>query len=333
MLCIEKFKEKVKKRFLRTSLHESSFASDVLTLVGGTAFAQALAVFASPVLTRLYGPEAFGTAALFTSIVGIICVVACLRYELAIMLPKKDEEAANLLGLSLLIAVAISVLLIPILWLGQVPFLNLLNAQELAPYMWLVPISVFLSGAFLALNYWNSRTRRFGRLSVARVNASISTTGVQIGAGLVGHTTGGSLIGASILGSAVSTLVLGGQIWRDDHRNFESISFIGMKAGLFNYKRFPIYETWSALLNFVSLQLPIFILSIFFSPTVVGYYAICNYLLFLPSNFIGGAISQVFFQRSSVAKFDGNLSFVVEATFIRLIAIGLCQRRNKTVQL
>ena len=55
----------------------------------------------APVLTRLYGPEAFGFLALFTSITSIIGVVACMRCELAIMLPKTDEEAANLLGLSL----------------------------------------------------------------------------------------------------------------------------------------------------------------------------------------------------------------------------------------
>ena len=85
-----------------------SFASDVLKLAGGTAFAQALAILASPLITRLYGPEAFGLAALFTSIVGIVGVVACLRYELAIMLPKRDEEAANLLGLSLLPARAMN---------------------------------------------------------------------------------------------------------------------------------------------------------------------------------------------------------------------------------
>jgi len=139
-----------------------------------------------------------------------------------------------------------------------------------------------------------------------------------------GYPTGGSLINASIFGSAVSNLVLGGQIWRDDRKVFRnSISFEGMKEGLSRHRRFPIFDSWSALLNSASLQLPVFLLSVFFSPVVVGYYAICNRLLFLPSNLIGSSISQVFFQRSSVAKYEGNLSFVVETTFIRLILIGL----------
>ena len=48
---------------LKTS-SSSSFASDVLKLAGGTAFAQALALLASALITRLYGPEAFGLASL-----------------------------------------------------------------------------------------------------------------------------------------------------------------------------------------------------------------------------------------------------------------------------
>ena len=96
----------------------SSFATDVLKLVTGTTFAQAVTILASPLLTRLYGPEAFGFLALFTSITSIIGVIACMRYEMAIMLPKTDEEAANLLGLCLLCVAVVSVLAVPALYFG-----------------------------------------------------------------------------------------------------------------------------------------------------------------------------------------------------------------------
>ena len=303
---------------------QSSFTSDVIKLVGGTAFAQALAVLASPVLTRIYGPEAFGIAALFTAVTGIISVVACLRYEQAIMLPKREEEAANILGLSLLIAATIALFLVPVLWLGQEPLLRLLNAQGLAPHRWLVPLAVFLSGVFMALNYWNSRTKRFGRLSVARVNASISTTGTQIGLGLAGYNAGGTLIMAGILGSIVSTLVLGGQILRDDGKIFrENIHLELMKEELRRYRKFPIVDTWSELLNSISWQLPIFMLSAFFSPTVVGFYSIGTRVLQLPMSLVGGSISQVFFQRAAEANAEGTLSLLVENAFRVFATLGL----------
>jgi len=323
MLCYKKIITGL-KAFEKRLYKDHSFIEDVIKLVGGTVFAQGLAVLASPILTRLYGPEAFGFAALFTAITGIVGVVACLRYEMAIMLSKRDEEAANLLGLSLIIAAFMSILLVPVIWVSQEPLLRLLNASELAPYMWLAPPTVFLSGAYLALNYWNSRTKRFGRLSIARINASVSSTGAQIGAGLAGYPTGGSLIGAGILGSAFSTVVLGGQIWRDDHRIFrEGIHFEKMREGLGRHRKFPLIDTLSALLNTISWQIPIFLLSAFFSTSVVGLYTLCIRVLQLPMSFIGSSISQVFFQRAAKAKEEGTLPSLVENVFKVLVAIGL----------
>ena len=83
---------------------QSRFSTDVITLVKGTTVSLLITFLASPVITRLYGPEAFGLAALFTSIISLISVVACLSYEPAIVLPKSDEEAANVFGLCMLLS-------------------------------------------------------------------------------------------------------------------------------------------------------------------------------------------------------------------------------------
>lgn len=302
----------------------SSFATDVLKLVTGTTFAQIIAILASPLLTRLYGPEAFGFLALFTSITSIIGVIACMRYEMAIMLPKTDEEAANLLGLCLLCVAVVSGLTVPALYFGGDALLSLLKAPGLAPYLILVPVFVFISGVFLALNYWNSRTKHFGRLSVARITSSLATTGTQLGAGFAGYATGGSLIGANLVGVSVSTGVLGGQIWRDDHRLLcGSISWRGMVDGLKRYKKFPLIDSSSALMNTASWQLPAFLLAAFFSPVVVGFYALGFRMLQFPMSLIGSSIAQVFFQRASEARSDGTLPFLVENVFRLVVMIGI----------
>lgn len=87
--------------------------------------------FASPILTRLYSPEAFGFLAIFISITSIVGVIACMRYELAIMLLKSDEKAANLLALCLLSVVAISGLTVPALYFGSDAIISLLKAPGL----------------------------------------------------------------------------------------------------------------------------------------------------------------------------------------------------------
>lgn len=241
------------------------------------------------------------------------------------MLPEKDEDAANLLALSLLLAALMGLFMIPVVLLGQGPLLRLLKAPALTGYLlWLAPPSVFLTGAFMALNYWNTRTKRFGRLSIARMNASVAATGTQIGAGLAGHATGGSLIGASILGSAVSALVLGWQIWRDDQRMLlENINLKYMVLGLRRYKRFLLFDTWSSLLNSLSSNLPTLILSAFFNSAVIGYYALGYGVLALPMALIGSSVGQVFFQRAARAKYEGNLGILVEKMTFLLTIISI----------
>ena len=302
----------------------TSFVGDVLKLVSGTAFAQVLNIIAAPFLTRLYGPEAFGLSAIFVGISTIISGIACLRYELSIMLPETDKEAANLLGGSLGLVVIISLLTCPLMWLGKAVIVNFLQAPEIGLYLWLMPLAVFFSGVFLALNYWNSRTKRFGRLSVANAFRSIATKGSQLGVGYAGYTTGGSLIGSNLVGSALATLVLGSQIWRDDRALLlKSISRRSMIAGLKRYYKFPLYNTWAGLLNSISWQLPTFMLSSFFSSTIVGYYALGNTIIRLPMNLIGGSIAQVFFQRAAEAKKRGEISSFVKSVFERLVTYGL----------
>lgn len=289
----------------------------------GTVLAQALGILIMPVVTRLFAPEAFGVAAIFSSMTGIIGVVVCLRYELAIMLPDSNEEAVNILGVSLLSVIIMTSLSALIVWLGNEKIISLLHAPQLKNYLWLVPVAIFIQGIFLALNYWNSRTKHFGRLSIARVTSSLTTTTITLGFGVAGHATGGTLVGAGIAGHAVATSVLGGQIWRDDGKMFlNTIRWQAMKKGIKRYKKFPMFDSWAALMNAISGHLPPLLLAVFFSSTVVGFYALGYRLLSLPIGLIGGSIAQVFFQRAAVANNDGTLPLVVRKTFLRLISLG-----------
>ena len=296
----------------------------MLTLVGGTTFAQILTILSAPILTRLYGPEDFGVWSLFISITSIISVIACMRYDYSIMLPESDEDAVNLLGLSFLAVLVISSLTLPTIWYFKQPIVNILNSPQIGNYLWLIPPFVFINGMFLALNQWNSRTKQFKRLSFSRVSSSISTTATQIGLGLSRNSSKNGLIIGSIAGLSMATLVLGGQIWRDDKNLIRrSLSWKKIYEGLRRYRKFPLIDSWSALMNTISWQLPAFLLAAFFSPAVVGFYSLGFRLLQLPMSFIGGSISQVFFQRAAKARLEGTLDSLVENVFRMLVIIGM----------
>ena len=67
----------------------ATFADNVLTLTGGATIALLITLLASPITSRIFGPQEFGLAALFRSPATMLGAIACLRYEMAIVLPKK----------------------------------------------------------------------------------------------------------------------------------------------------------------------------------------------------------------------------------------------------
>ena len=76
------------KALVNRLLPRASFARSVGVLAGGTAVAQGIGVLALPLITRLYTPEDFSVLAVYSSILGIVAGVACLRLDVASQCPR-----------------------------------------------------------------------------------------------------------------------------------------------------------------------------------------------------------------------------------------------------
>ncbi|WAI01188.1 lipopolysaccharide biosynthesis protein [Methanogenium organophilum] len=300
----------------------SSFLKNTLKLVSGSVIAQTVGILLIPIVTRLYSPDDFGILQLFISITGILAAVSCFAYQLSIMLPKKDEDAANIVGLCIGLISVTSVIsgFILIIFAEQVA--SLLNAPEIANYMVLIPVVVFLNGVFLVFNYWLSRHVRFGSVATARVANSLTGKVVQIGAGM-GTPSALGLIGGTIAGYSFGNLIMLKEIWKHSEL-FKQISWKAIRINAIRYKKFPIYTTWSTVANTMSLQIAPFMLSAFFTVAVVGQYSIANQAVHLPMGLIGGAVGQVFFQKASEQmNKTGNINGLVRDVYTRLISIGI----------
>ena len=140
---------------------KSEFNRNILTLLTGTTIAQAIPIAISPILTRIYTPEDFGIFAIFLAITLIIGSIANGRYELAIMIPKKDEDAINIFALGFIITTSISLLLLVLVLIFQRYFIFLLKNEEIGVWLYFVPISVFFFGIFNILNYFNNRKKNY----------------------------------------------------------------------------------------------------------------------------------------------------------------------------
>src|SRR5690606_3772448 len=167
-------------------------------MAGATAGGQLIVLLSLPILTRLYTPEEFGAFATFAGISGLFVVIAALRYELAIPLPKADRRAVYLVALSVSVIVAVA-LASGMLWL---PLRNVVKLVDEAPgalVAALMAISVFAAGLYQALGYWLVRKSKFGVIALTRIQQGIVGNGVQIVFGLFGGGVLGLIVG-QILG-------------------------------------------------------------------------------------------------------------------------------------
>jgi O-antigen/teichoic acid export membrane protein len=159
---------------------------------------------------------------------------------------------------------------------------------------------------------------------MTRIIASIGTVSTQLGMGFGGQSNAGGLISAQVIGQTISSGLLGGLIWREDRKIIKK-GFNKEKIwqGIKRFKKFPLFDTWSALLNTVSIQIPSFLLAYFFSPTIVGYYALSVNLLSMPANFVGSAFAQVFYQKATEANHNNTLDIITEKVFTSLVSLGM----------
>lgn len=274
---------------------KSEFSRNVLTLMTGTTIAQAIPVAISPILTRLYTPEDFGIFALFIAITSIFASIVSGRYELAIMLPKKDEDAINILALGFMINVFISILLLLIVSIFNTKITSLLNNEELSFWLYFIPVTVFFIGLFNLLTYFNNRKKNYKDIANATILKSIVLSVVQLGVGFIKNGAVG-LISGQIISQLFANIRLLKNILKDKVL-ISKIDRLKIYANAKKYKNFPKYQAPHAFLNSFSANTPVYMFSMFFSSTVVGLYALSTRIIFAPLMIIAGASAKVYNQK------------------------------------
>jgi len=261
--------------------------------VGGTALAHLVTALALPFSARLYDPAEFSIAAAFMSAVNILAVAACLRYEMAIPLVDSDEDAANLLVLSCILSVVVAFVVGGLLsvWPGV---FELTGQSALAPYGWLLPIVIALTGAYLALQMWFVRRKAFRVIATSRVGQSLLGAGLQIGFGLAAVAPLGLLLGQGSNASGGGLLLAARALAPSERKVFAAVSLRRMFELSREHFRFPKFSVWEALANSASIYAPVLLITALVPGPTAGYLALATFVLQAPMALIGSSIQQVF---------------------------------------
>lgn len=262
----------------------------IALLMSGTALAQVVPILLSPVLTRIYSPEAFGVFAWAVSIVTVATLLVSGAYDQAVNLPKERSEAIALVVGMLSLGAAAGCLL------GIAAVIEWLARGHSQVRLWFVPCATFLTVAFTALSAWANREARFELLVRARIALALTGVAVTLLLGVFGWTASGLLAG-NLAGLAAGCTLLWFAIKRADAPLITATSYASVGTAFREHRRCPIYLLPSSLLNTITNQLPVWFLGRLFGPATVGQYALMNRVLNVPVSLTSASVGDVFKQR------------------------------------
>ena len=302
------------KALVNRLLPRASFARSVGVLAGGTAAAQAIGILVLPVVTRLYTPADFSVLAVYSAILGIAAGVACLRLDIAIPLPERDEDAANLLAVALLSCTVAALLSALMVWWFPDQIVGAVGQPGLRPFLWMIPLGIWLASAYSAVQFWATRKKRFTVIAKTRIRQTAGSTVAQLAGGVWGAFGPLGLLLGQLIGSGAGVIGLGRTAWRDDRNALRGIAWTEMRRIFRNYDRFPKYSTFEALANNGAIQLPVIIIAAVALGPEAGYLFLAMRAMAIPIGLVGGAVSQVYLSRAPEELRAGQLaSFTLKA--------------------
>jgi O-antigen/teichoic acid export membrane protein len=284
------------------NLRQSEYARNSFILIFGTGLAQVIPLLLQPVLRRIFSDEDFGVFAQFSSIVAVLSIVSNLRYSNSIVLPKEDKNALGiLLGSILLNFLTSFFFLLCFFFFGHHIFEALGLSPELNKFVLVIPASLFLVATNISFNFWLTRKKKYLGMVYNKGVRRISEGGTQI-ISSTSFRSGGLIIG-SLIGDFINLLMSIFQ-FKKSGGYFRGISKGTIKESLTAQNEFPKYSLLPALLDVISMHMPVLIISSFYSQSIVGQFDGSRQLLAIPLALISISLSQVLFQK--IAELNSN---------------------------
>ncbi|ACU62194.1 polysaccharide biosynthesis protein [Chitinophaga pinensis DSM 2588] len=274
-------------------VRNSVFLRNVSTLAAGTVLSQLIIFGASPFLTRIYSPVDFGVLALFTSVSMLAAILSTGRYELAIGLPEQDDEAINVVALTVLNSFIMALFYVLLILVLRQSSWSVLQSSSLLhqPVIFLVPVYTFMTAAFSSQTYWNQRRKSYKEISTSLVTQAVVATAINIILGLIGLSAWG-LIAGLLMGQLGANLFLLVKMIREN--SFRGVKAARIKEVAIRFVNFPKFMTFSGVLLTTSQQVVPIIFSFLFNAVVVGFFSLANRMLRVPNIVLTTSIGNVF---------------------------------------
>jgi O-antigen/teichoic acid export membrane protein len=274
------------------------FLGEASVLTVGTVIGAIGPLAGAPLLTRVYGPDAIGAWALFSTFALVSGAVLTWKYELAIVLPSRDTVAINVIAISLLSQLVMTIVLVTIFYHAASFFIASVDPDLVL--FWL-PFMLLAVGFQSVCHYWALRKQAFWAMSTFLVIQPWLVIILQI---LLGIYSGGKtdqLIAGSVLAYLVASALFAASIYATTPRLlWHYVKPADMYDVARQYHRFAFYSVPYALLAMAANRALILLFAVFTSPASVGFLAIAMRVTSLPKDLISPGFHNAFFRWAAI---------------------------------
>jgi lipopolysaccharide exporter len=286
------------KALIRRVFTRGTFAANVATLGAGSFVGQIATILASPILSRLFLPEAFGELQYLLSLGLILGAISTLRYEMAIPLASHRSDAKQLLVLSSGLAVILALIVSIILLVSPDSLTHFRGSLTTPVLIYFLPLLLLMEAHNSIFSYWFTRTKNYKIPSLAKTLFGGGTALGQLGLAVSGFISGLGLILGYLLGQGASLVSFLIAFFRErPEQHEERVSFSGILRQARLHIKFPLFSSWNVVLNTVARNMPPLLLVSYFGMAEAGFYAIGIRLLNMPLNTLGMSVGQVYYQQ------------------------------------
>lgn len=280
----------IKRRLKLPRWTGNEFYRNIASLFSGMFVARIIpALFAVPI-ARLYSPEHFGDFVLYLTIASALSIVATGKYESALVLVDTGRERSRIFA----VGQKVNTLLNGILFLAMLLWTIIFqSSRKTFPDFALIPVySFFFSSLQLIRSLFIAR-KQFKWLARLEISRSIFTGLVQCALFMLPEH--GLFLGATMGVGLLSVYFF--------LKENETHSFLFRRLNPEEKKlarrfiNFPKFSVLSEVFNFLSSQLPVFLIKPFFGSIMLGQYAFSHRYISIPVQLFSKSISSVYLQK------------------------------------
>jgi O-antigen/teichoic acid export membrane protein len=293
------------------------FYANALRMLAGTLFAQSLPLLATPLLSRLYEPEAFGLQFLFMSLASALGVLATCRLELAMVMAPSEDDARSLAGMILVLTTGLCGVQLVVLSVGAEQIATFAGFAGTVAWLWLLPLFTFAFSAFHVSAAFASRRHGFGSVASAGAANQAAFVGSALLSASVWPLAQG-LVVAKLLGQAVAAAALTVPM-RKDWKGVSPRRALAHASELLRINRqFVVYNTPYSLSGGLLRDIPLYGLSILATAAHAGHFALARMVVMAPAALVSAGFSPVFFREAITIRGTSGLQTLT----LRLLRSG-----------